>query len=236
MGTPLTLKPIKYTTNQSSMDLQFTLDFLSDLATHNKKEWMDENKKRYNQAKNFFVELVAEVINESASFDKSLIGLDPKKTLFRINRDVRFSKNKDPYKTSFSAAIVEGGRKSGNPGYYIQLMPGNSLVGGGLHEPDPPSLQRVRQEIDFNGESLLRITTKPDFVNLYNEPYGEKLKSAPKGYLRDHEYIELLRLKDYVFMNQISDKEVTSKNVVRDTVNSLEALYPLNQFLREALS
>lgn len=219
------------------MNLQFTLDFLSDLAKHNKKEWMDDNKKRYNEAKGYVIELVAEVIEQASVFDKSLSGLEPKKTLFRINRDIRFSKNKDPYKTNFGAAIVDGGRKSGNPGYYLHIMPGENMIGGGLYQPDAAVLQRVRQEIDYNGSKLRKIIDNKSFAKIYQEPYeGDKLKTAPKGYPKDHPDLDLLQLKHYVYMSKFSDKEITSKAVVGRVVEAYQTLYPFNGFLKEALN
>lgn len=219
------------------MNLKFTLDFLSDLAKHNSKEWMDDNKKRYNEAKGYVIELLAEVIEKTSQFDKSMVGVEPKKTLFRINRDIRFSKNKDPYKTNFGAAIVEGGRRSGNPGYYLHIMPGNNMVGGGLFQPEPATLQKVRQEIDYNGAKLRKIIDSKQFQEIYDEPYGEdKLKTAPKGYPKDHPDLDLLQLKHYVFMNEISDNDVISGNMVDAAVNAYKTLHPFNNFLIEAIS
>ncbi len=219
------------------MSLQFTLDFLSDLAKHNKKEWMDDNKKRYNEAKGYVLELVAEVIDKASTFDKSLAGLDPKKTLFRINRDIRFSKNKDPYKTNFGAAIVDGGRKSGNPGYYLHIKPWENFIGGGLYQPEAGTLQKVRQEIDYNGKKIRKIIQDKNFRKIYPTPYdGDKLKTAPKGYPKDHPDLDLLQLKHYVFMSEISDKDVISKKMVEVTVQAYKTLFPFNQFLSEAIS
>lgn len=219
------------------MNLQFTFDFLSDLAKHNKKEWMDDNKKRYNEAKGYVIELIAEVIEKSAAFDKSLVGLEPKKTLFRINRDIRFSKNKDPYKTNFGAAIVQGGRRSGNPGYYFHIKPGENFVGGGLYQPEPVALQKVRQEIDYNGKKLRKIIDDKNFKKIYPEPHSEdRLKTAPKGYPKDHPDLDLLQLKHYVFMTKLTDKDVVSKSIVDKTVNAYQTLYPFNRFLAEAIS
>ncbi len=219
------------------MNIQFALDFLSDLSKHNNKEWMDANKKRYNEAKQNVVELISEVIEKASALDKSLAGLDARKTLFRINRDIRFSKNKDPYKTNFGAAIVEGGRRSGNPGYYIHIAPGNNFVGGGIYQPEPAMLQKVRQEIDYNGDKLRKIIDNKKFKEVYSEPHSEdKLKTAPKGYPKDHPHLDLLQLKHYVYMHKATDKEVTSKNFVDTVVHSFKTLHPYNQFLSEALS
>lgn len=218
------------------MDLQFTLDFLADLAKHNKKEWMDDNKKRYQQAKELVIELVADIIQKSSSFDPSLTAVDPRKTLFRINRDIRFSRNKDPYKTNFGAAIVDGGRKSGNPGYYLHIMPGNNFAGGGIYQPPSDLLQKVRQEIDYNGKEVRAIIDDTNFKKTFGEPHGEdKLKTAPKGYPKDHENIELLQLKHYVFMRKMTDKEVTSKRFSDEVTQVYKTLHPFNLFLSKAM-
>ncbi|NQZ77802.1 MAG: DUF2461 domain-containing protein [Ekhidna sp.] len=218
------------------MELQYTLDFLADLAQNNKKEWMDDNKKRYLEAKQQVIDLVAELLTRAVAFDPGLAGIDPRKTLFRINRDIRFSKNKDPYKTNFGASIVEGGRKTGNPGYYLNIMPGNTFIGGGIYQPSAEMLQKVRQEIDYNGKELRNIIDESQFKETYGEPYGEdRLKTAPKGYPKDHEDIDLLQLKHYVFMKQVSDKELTSTNFIANVNHAFEILYPFNQFLSRAM-
>ncbi len=219
------------------MDLQFTLDFLSDLATHNNKEWMDDNRKQYQEAKNQVIELVAEVLAKISQFDSGMEGIDARKTLFRINRDIRFSKNKDPYKTNFGASLVEGGRKSGNPGYYLHIMPDNNFVGGGIYQPDPGTLQKVRQEIDYNGTKLREIIEEKTFRKIYDQPHdADRLKTAPKGYPKDHPDLDLLQLKHYVFMNQVEQKEVIKDSFVDRTVEAYKVIHPFNQFLKEAIS
>ncbi len=216
--------------------MQFTLDFLKDLAQNNHKDWMDGHKKRYLEAKQQVIELVSEVLNEIAKFDSSISELEPKKTLFRINRDIRFSKNKDPYKTNFGAFLVKGGKNSGNPGYYLHLQPGNNFLGGGIYYPQSNVLAKVRQEIDYNGERLRSIIDSKAFKEVYDEPYGaDRLKTAPKGYPKDHENAHLLQLKHYVFMRNVSDREATSKGFISKISNYFKILHPFNQFLAQAL-
>ena len=218
------------------MDLKFTLDFLSDLSKHNNKAWMDENKKRYLEAKDQVIELIDQILKKTIAFAPELSGLEAKKTLFRINRDIRFSKNKDPYKTNFGASIVEGGRKTGNPGFYIHIMPGNNFIGGGIYQPSPEALIKVRQEIDYSGKDLMAIIENNKFKSTYGDPHGEdKLKTAPKGYPKDHEHIEYLQLKHYVFMRKATDKEVTANSFVDKVVEDFKTLYPFNQFLARAM-
>lgn len=218
------------------MNLQFTLEFLKELALNNSKEWMDDNKKRYQEAKQQVIELVSEVIHQMQDIDPSLTGIDPRKTLFRINRDIRFSNNKDPYKTNFGAFLVEGGRQSGNPGYYMHIMPSNNFIGGGIYQPSPETLQKVRQEIDNNGNEIRQIIEKKEFVKIYSKPFDEdKLKTAPRGYPKDHENLDLLQLKHYVFMRSVTNDELLSDNFIEKVVESFIALYPFNQFLQRAI-
>jgi len=218
------------------MDIQFTLDFLKNLAQNNHKEWMDEHKKSYLKAKEHVIELMSEILGKISEFDPEVGGTDPKKALFRINRDIRFSKNKDPYKTNFGAFMAKGGRNSGNPGYYLHLQPGNNFWGGGIYQPANEVLTAVRQEIDYNGNELRSIIENKKFRSLYGEPYGEdRLKTAPKGYPKDHENLHLLQLKHYIFMKNGSDKEVTSNGFAGQVAGDFRTLYPFNQFLSRSL-
>lgn len=218
------------------MDLQFSLEFLKDLARNNHKEWMDDNKKRYLEAKENVIELVTEILSKTSSFDLSLSSIEPKKALFRINRDIRFSKNKDPYKINFGAFLVEGGKKSGKPGYYMHIQPGNNFLGGGIYQPSSEVLSKVRQEIDYNGKELKQIINSKKFKQTYSEPHtADQLKTAPKGYAKDHEYLELLQLKHYVYMRSATDQEVVSSQFSEKVTHDFKVLYPFNQFLRKSL-
>lgn len=211
-------------------------DFLKDLAKNNQKEWMDANKKRYLAAKEQVVHLVTEVLGEIGDFDPQVADLEPKKTLFRINRDIRFSKNKNPYKTNFGAFMAVGGKNSGNPGYYLHLEPGHCFLGGGIYQPQSEILAKVRQEIDYQGAELLSIIEDPSFKAVYGEPYGnDRLKTAPKGYPKDHEHLPLLQLKHYVFMKNVSDDQVCSSAFTADLTQYYRTLHPFNQFLARAL-
>jgi len=218
------------------MDIQFALNFLKDLSLNNHKEWMDDNRKRYLEAKENVIELVADILAKTGQFDPSVSTLEAKKTLFRINRDIRFSKNKDPYKTNFGAFLAEGGKKSGLPGYYIHIQPGNNFLGGGIYQPSPEVLGKVRQEIDYSGEELESIIQAKQFRDTYGEPYGEdRLKTAPKGYPKDHPHLAYLQLKHYVYMRQVEDEEVTKGDFGDRAVGYFKTLYPFNQFLSKAL-
>ncbi len=218
------------------MDLAFTLDFLADLARHNNKDWMGANKKRYQEAKGHFIELIDKIIRRASEFDKNLEGIDPSKTIFRINRDIRFSKNKDPYKTNFGASIVPGGNKTGYPGYYLHLMPDENFFGGGLYRPEAESMRKIRQEIDYNGKRLRQIIETPTFRKVFEQQYGERLKTAPKGYPKDHPELDLLQLKNHIFLHKVEDKKATSSNYVDQVVEGIRILHPYIKFLRVAIS
>src|SRR6187455_821183 len=135
-----------------------TLDFLKKLSRNNNREWFEKNKSRYLEIKDEFEIFVTDVLHEMIPFDESLAGLNPKKLTFRIYRDVRFSKDKRPYKTNMGASFSPSGKGMGIPGYYLHLEPGDkSFVATGLFMPEPDKLTKVRQEIDYSGDKLSKI-------------------------------------------------------------------------------
>ncbi|MCG8475598.1 MAG: DUF2461 domain-containing protein [Cytophagales bacterium] len=212
------------------------LDFLKKLKDHNTKEWMEENRDSYLQARGELLDFTERLIQGMGAFDPELLNLDPKKSVFRLHRDVRFSKNKEPYKTNFGIFLAPGGKNSGNAGYYVHLQPGGkSFLGGGIYMPDADVLRKVRQEIDYNGEALEEIVKDKNFRRVYSEFDGERLKTAPKGYPKDHPRIEWLRLKHYIFFHNVSDDQVKSVNFAQFTVGQLKALKPFVDFLNTAI-
>ena len=137
--------------------------FLKDLSANNDREWMQSNKKRYENARKEVSTFVAQLIESIGEFDSGIVGLQPKDCLFRINRDIRFSKDKRPYKTNFGAAITEGGKKLPNPTYYIHMEPGKSMMACGIYMPEADTLKKIRQEIDYNAGELKKIIDNPTF-------------------------------------------------------------------------
>jgi len=219
------------------MNLEKSMAFLRQLNQNNSKEWMDENKPLYQEAKQEFLEFVAQVTTEVSKFDPTIESAEPKKSIFRINRDVRFSKNKSPYKNNFGMALAEGGRNSGNPIYYFHLQPhGESMVAGGIYQPETEVLKKIRQEIDYNPHDLKAVIEKRAFREEFGALAGEKLKLAPKGYPKDHPNIELLRHKSFVGVRQLNDQQITSSSLILDVSKAFEAVYPLNQYLSVAIS
>lgn len=215
-----------------------TLKFLKDLKKNNNKPWFDANRKRYEEAKGDFENFIQSVIDRFGKKDKTLSALKAKDCLFRINRDVRFSKDKSPYKTNFGASINKGGRKAMNSaGYYFHLEPGQLFMGGGMYHPMLPELNKVRQEVDYCFKEFRQIISAKKFRSVYGEldRSGEFLLSrVPKGYEPDNPAAEYLKLKSFIAITSLSDKEATSKTLLKKATDAFEALQPLIIFLNRA--
>jgi uncharacterized protein (TIGR02453 family) len=178
------------------------------------------------------------VIDKHGKKDKTINQLKAKDCIFRINRDVRFSKDKSPYKTNMGAYINRGGKKSLFGGYYFHCEPGGSFMGGGLWMPMPPELSKVRQEIDYNLNDFKKILNSKKFKSVYKDlSRGEEyvLTRVPKGYDPTNPSAEYLKMKSFVALTNLKDSDLTSKNLVNKTVLAFEALQPLIEFVNEAI-
>jgi uncharacterized protein (TIGR02453 family) len=218
------------------MNLSPVLEFLRKLQRNNNREWFESHKNQYLLAKNTFGDFLEALHKELIKFDDLLAGMDPRKAAFRIYRDVRFSKDKRPYKTNMGATFSPHGKMEQEPGYYLHIEPGNSFVAGGLYMPHAENLARVRQEIDYNGEVLLKILNDRKFKSFFSGlDEFDRLKTAPKGYAKDHPHIELLRNRSFVVSHGFTDAEVLHKNFVSHTSKVCRAMKPFIDFLRMAL-
>ena len=211
------------------------IQFLQELSENNNREWFQNNKKRYDESREKVLFLTEVLINEIRKFDSDIPLLEPKDCMFRIFRDVRFSNDKRPYKTNFGSFIAKGGRKSIYSGYYFHIEPGGSFVGGGIYMPAAEPLKAIREYIAENGEEFSSIITDKKFKTIFPEMMEDKLKTAPKGYSPDHEFIELLRYKSFAFSSQLNKSQILADNYIEILVNSFKTLYPVNRFLNEAL-
>jgi len=218
------------------MELQAVLDFLKKLKKNNSKEWFDKNRPAYEKAKAEVVELVSQTILKVASFDSSIANLEPKDCMFRINRDVRFAKDKSPYKTNMGFVLAPGGKKSNRSCYYVHIEPGNCFVAGGIYMPEPDQIKKIRQEIDYSGDELKKLFVSKDFKKYYTEfDQEQKLIRVPKGYSEDHTYAELLKLKSYTVTYPISEDLLSNKDVVKKLTEPFVQLHKLNEFLNRAI-
>lgn len=212
------------------------LTFLTELSVNNNKEWMDENRKWFEQERASFLEIVAKILAELSKAEPGFSELRPKDCVFRQNRDIRFSANKAPYKTNMAAYFSIGGKKAEGPGYYLHLQPGESFVGGGIWMPQAPVLKKIRQEIDYSGQELKQILLTPEIKDAFGEMRGEKLKTSPKGFEKEHPYIEFLRYKSFILSHPITDKEIRSGEYVSRALEAFGRMRPFQDFLARAIS
>ena len=198
---------------------------------------MDAHRDDYQAARASFIELITYLLRGLETEDEGMRGLGPKKCIFRINRDIRFSKDKSPYKINFGAALAEGGRNSGNAAYYLHLQPNDeSFIGGGLYQPPKEMLAKVRQEIDYNASELRTLVSAPDFRETFGEIQGDSLKRAPKGYDPDHPNIALLKLKDYIVLRKLTDQEVADEQFPEQALAIFKTMIPFVHYLNVAVS
>lgn len=212
-----------------------TLQFLRELAENNNKPWFDASKKRYEAAKKDVEGLVAELMQGVAKFEPAVADYKAKDAVFRIYRDVRFSKDKTPYKTNMGAWFNKGGKKAAHAGYYLHIEPGNSFVAGGMYMPESAILKNVRQEIDYNTEEFNGILNNAKFKKTFGGLDDYKLKTTPKGYDKEHPEIETLKQTSFVVSRKVTDKELLSKDFAAAAIADFETLYSLNAFLNRVM-
>ena len=217
--------------------METTLHFLKKLKINNNREWFDSNKSEYLASKEIFEEFVSELIKGINKFDKKVsLDLKPKDCTFRIYKDVRFSKDKTPYKNNMSASINPGGKKSNIPGYYFHLEPDGCFLAGGVYMPMPDVLKAIRQEIDYNPLPLINVLKSASFKKEFNGLDEEdKLKNPPKGFNKDHAHSEILKNKHFIVSQKFENKVILKKEGLSKTLDSFKAMYPFLDYLRKAI-
>jgi uncharacterized protein (TIGR02453 family) len=213
------------------MDFKKLLTFLKQLEKNNHKEWFDINRSTYEQLRKDWIVFVGQVIQEVAKFEANAKDLDPKKCIFRINRDIRFSKNKAPYKINFGMQINPLKSKDDFNGYYLHIEPGNCFISGGSYMPQPSRLAAIRQEIDYNFEDFKKIVEAPTFKKYFGKLGGDTLTRPPKGYDIANEAITYIKHKDFIATRKLTDKELLEKDFVKTVAQTFKAMHPLVQFL-----
>lgn len=213
-----------------------TFKFLSDLKKNNNRDWFQENKPRFEEAKQNFENFISDLIIQIARFDPLVGELVPKKCIFRIYRDTRFSKDKTPYKTNLGAHMVAYAEKPHDrAGYYIHLEPGNIFLAGGAYMPPSPWLKAIREKIDQNGDELKKILKSANFKKYFSEMEGEQLKTTPRDYPADHPQIELLKYKSFLAVHRVSDQDAMSDSFLNHCFQVFKALKPFDDFLNATL-
>jgi uncharacterized protein (TIGR02453 family) len=213
-----------------------TIKFLKDLKKNNNKPWFDAHRKQYEAAKKNFEEFIQTLIDKHP--DKSVKEQLAKQCMFRINRDIRFSKDKTPYKSHFSASINRAGKKSIFGGYYFHLEPGGSYVGGGVWMPMPPELKKIRQEIDYCYDEFKKIAYSKKFKTVFKDLYRAdevSLAKVPQGFEKDNPAAEDLKLKSWIAMKEIKDAEFSSKQLVKNSLVAFQTIMPLVQFVNRTM-
>jgi uncharacterized protein (TIGR02453 family) len=215
-----------------------TIKFIKDLKNNNNKEWFNLNRKIYETAKQDFINFTTEVLKGIAAIDETLATLEPKKCVFRINKDVRFSKDKSPYKTNMGMHFSIAGKSSMAAGYYFHLEPEACFIGGGIYMPMPDDVKKIRQEIDYHWEEFKIIITNKKFKAVFGDLTHSKeftLSRPPKGYDENNPAIDYLKLKSWIASAPLQDAELTDKNVVKKIVIVFETMKPLIDFLNRGV-
>ena len=214
------------------------LQFIDDLKANNNTEWMHANKKRYENYKKDYHAIIASLLQEMKPLDKNLELLEVKNCTFRINRDIRFAKDKSPYKTNMAFWLSTNRSIKNSPGYYIHYEKDNSFIAGGIYCPEVNDLKKIRKEIAFFHDDLQKIVDDKSFKSEFDALSRDEkdvLKNAPKGFDPNHEAIEFLKLKSFTASQKIDDKIFTNKDFGKKIALKLIALKPLNDFLNRAL-
>jgi len=217
------------------MDLNHSLNFLTLLRENNNREWFAANKPQYVEARTEFELLINILLPRLKDVDPEIDVFQAKECVFRIFKDTRFSKDKTPYKTNLGAFIAPGGRKSPFAGYYIHVEPGQSFIGGGVYMPQSEQLRAVRTRIFENVDTYKNIINQTSFKKYFPKIYGEKMKTAPRGFDREWPDIDLLRNKHYAVVHNIPDSFWHSANIIDRIVRVFKAQRPFNVFINEAI-
>lgn len=212
-----------------------TITFMSQLAKNNNKPWFDAHKDQYLAVKEDFEQLVTDVLAGLAMMEPAFRDTKARDCIMRIYRDVRFSKDKSPYKTNLGAGFGMAGGKNVYGGYYLHIEPGGkSFAGGGMWQPEGPVLKAIRQEIDYNFDEFSKIINDKQFKKLFKKIDGDRLVKVPQGYSEDNPAIEYLKLKSFTVGTNFADEDLTSKTIAKKIVDAYKTMKPFVDFLNRA--
>ncbi|HPI19886.1 MAG TPA: DUF2461 domain-containing protein [Candidatus Kapabacteria bacterium] len=211
------------------------IEFLQNLKENNNRQWFNEHKTEFDQIWKNFQEFVQVMINEIATIDSSIKSVQVKDCLFRIYRDVRFAKDKSPYKTNLGAYVVNGGRHSILAGYYIHIEPDNCMFAGGIYMPKPEVLRKIWNAIYNNPNDLKEILNNKEYKKHYGGLSDEQYKSVPRGFPKDFPDAELLKFKSYTVGKIVPNDFYLKDNVIKEVKELTRVMYPFNSYFNEIL-
>lgn len=221
----------------SDMITTATFDFLTKLKENNNREWFQQHKKDYENVRKEYESFIGEMIPEISLLDPAIGTPALKDCLFRIYRDVRFSNDKSPYKTHFGAFVGKGGRKTNGVGYYIHIEPGQSMIAGGVYQPQPDILKLIRNEVYFNSAEFRQILSTPKFVEFFGTLDDfDKMKLPPKDFPADFPDIDLLKYRSYIVFKTLPDKDILKPDFRKDVLEIFTAMLPFHGFLHRAIN
>lgn len=211
-----------------------SLDFLEDLRKNNNRDWFAENKSVYIEERENVISFADELLKNMNKHDQ-IENISGEKCLLRIYRDVRFSKNKVPYKSHWGLSFRRATELL-RGGYYLHIEPGNSFIGGGFWGPEPKDLKRIRTQFTLFGDEFQTILNDKTFINTFGKMRGEQLKNGPKGFDKEDPHIDLLKYKQYLISKTFTDKEILSPDFVKTANDTFKKMRPFMNFMSEALT
>lgn len=211
---------------------QVIFEFLEALTANNSKEWMDANRKWYEQAKSEIVTIFDPILEELKEIDPRIVQPTARKSITRINNNLMFHPDRPTYKDHFGIVFGYG---KGYADFYVHLGLDETLMAGGIWHPDSEKLKKIRTEIDYEGHKLKAIMDAPAFSDHFEMYAEDKLKTAPKGYPRDHEMIELLRLKSIAAIRMITREDIFATEFKELVVESYRTIVPMLDFINVAI-
>ena len=216
------------------MSKQKIFDFLRDLSANNSKEWMDANRKRYQEAKNIWLAEIELILKRLVTHDPDFEQMRPKDTLMRITNNRRFHPDKPLYRDHFACSPNNDFQK---PGFYIHVSPSGSFIGGGVYRPPSPVLQKIREGMDYDGARLKQILSSAPFTDMYSDldPDEQMLKTAPRGFAKDHPHVDLLRRKSFTAITPLTEAQIVADDFPDLVERAFVCLKPFCDYLTQAV-
>ncbi|WP_452220821.1 DUF2461 domain-containing protein [Lacinutrix salivirga] len=212
------------------MNIKIALDFLKKLEKNNNREWFADHKSEYDSALKEVKSLFNAIYNTMQTHDEF-----EKMKVFRIYRDVRFSKNKLPYKNNFGAGFQRTKPRL-RGGYYVQIQPGNSFLGVGFWDPNKDDLLRIRKEFEMDDQEIREIISNTQLKSVWGNLIGDELKTAPRNFDKEHSAIDLIRKKQFIFTKTFTDKEVCDVNFAKTVSDSFKTIRPFFDYMSDVLT